>query len=204
MSFTNRWRTTIPSSVVKVNQVDDHIRRLRVDIDERMDGEGVDWSADPITTTANRYQYVPWSGFKINTVAGATANLAITDGGLSSAAAQTFTMRSPILAVRGGVIDALHLSCAVGANGSIPWALVQINTTGAPAETVVSSGTVAAATSQGNQALATSIAHTIDATASNYMYYFVYLTFTQTAASGGPIIQGLRIKYTISSVMTRV
>lgn len=49
MPFLYTWDDTVPAGSQPANTIDDHIRRLRVEIHERMDSAFVDdWTADPL------------------------------------------------------------------------------------------------------------------------------------------------------------
>lgn len=48
MAYTNTWSNIIPAGSAAANTVDDQIRQLRLDIQERMDDIVIDWTADPV------------------------------------------------------------------------------------------------------------------------------------------------------------
>lgn len=49
MPFTNPWSSIIPAGATSAKLVDDHIRQLRLDIEERMEAALiVDWAGDPL------------------------------------------------------------------------------------------------------------------------------------------------------------
>lgn len=47
-SYTNAWDVTSPAGTVQAKLIDDHIRRLRLDIQERMNSLVEDWTDDPV------------------------------------------------------------------------------------------------------------------------------------------------------------
>ncbi len=48
MAHTNAWSNVVPAGSDPLNTADDQIRRLRLDIQERMDEVVDDWTADPV------------------------------------------------------------------------------------------------------------------------------------------------------------
>jgi hypothetical protein len=48
MAKTHPWVTTVPSGSEQASTADDHFRRLRLEIEERMNDIVEDWSADPV------------------------------------------------------------------------------------------------------------------------------------------------------------
>ena len=48
MAHTNEWSNIVPAGSDALNTADDQIRRLRLDIQERMDEVVDDWTADPV------------------------------------------------------------------------------------------------------------------------------------------------------------
>jgi hypothetical protein len=48
MAKTYPWSTIIPAGTEQASTADDHIRRLRLEIEERMNDIVEDWSADPV------------------------------------------------------------------------------------------------------------------------------------------------------------
>lgn len=48
MAFTNNWDNNIPSGAVAANQIDEHIRRVRLDVYERLASIFKDINADPL------------------------------------------------------------------------------------------------------------------------------------------------------------
>lgn len=56
MAYTNSWSNTVPAGSAAANTIDDAIKQLRLDIQERMDALVDDWTADPVvlTTTADQ------------------------------------------------------------------------------------------------------------------------------------------------------
>ncbi len=48
MAYTNAWSNIVPAGSDALNTADDQIRRLRLDVQERMDDVVADWTADPV------------------------------------------------------------------------------------------------------------------------------------------------------------
>lgn len=53
MAYTNAWSVTVPAGSELANTIDDHLRRLRLDIEERMNDIVADWAADPVVLNAS-------------------------------------------------------------------------------------------------------------------------------------------------------
>ena len=51
MAYSNSWSNIIPVSSDPLNTADDQLRRLRLDVQERMDDLVDDWTADPVVPT---------------------------------------------------------------------------------------------------------------------------------------------------------
>lgn len=52
MAYTNAWSVTVPAGSELASTIDDHLRRLRLDIQERMNDIVTDWTADPVVLSA--------------------------------------------------------------------------------------------------------------------------------------------------------
>ena len=48
MAYTNAWSNIVPAGSDALNTADDQIRRLRLDVQERMDDIVADWTTDPV------------------------------------------------------------------------------------------------------------------------------------------------------------
>ena len=48
MAYTNSWSNIVPAGSDALSTADDQIRRLRLDVQERMDDVVADWTADPV------------------------------------------------------------------------------------------------------------------------------------------------------------
>lgn len=61
MAYTNAWSNAIPAGSVAANFIDDHIRQLRLDIDERLATIVNDIDADPLTLKTNIVDKLPFT-----------------------------------------------------------------------------------------------------------------------------------------------
>ena len=52
MAYSNSWSNIIPVSSDPLNTADDQLRRVRLDVQERMDDIVEDWTADPVVPKA--------------------------------------------------------------------------------------------------------------------------------------------------------
>lgn len=53
MAYTNAWSNAVPAGSDAANTIDDQIRRLRLDIDERMTDLVDNWEADPVVSQSD-------------------------------------------------------------------------------------------------------------------------------------------------------
>lgn len=60
MAFSNPWSNIIPAGSDPANTADDELRKLRLDVDERMDTLVGDWSADPIVVLTGIRKTAHW------------------------------------------------------------------------------------------------------------------------------------------------
>lgn len=75
MSYTNAWDVTTPAGTEQAKKIDDHFRRLRLDIQERMNEIFVSFAASPVTLKdeikgkkTGKIMMVPFPDFVANTV----------------------------------------------------------------------------------------------------------------------------------------
>ena len=79
MAYSNSWSNIIPVSSDPLNTTDDQLRRLRLDVQERMDDLVDDWTADPVvpkTLAISRLTGTPqvarvWTGANFSLPSGA-------------------------------------------------------------------------------------------------------------------------------------
>lgn len=66
MAYTNAWTDNVPLGSEAAKNIDDFMRRVRLDIHERMDNVVADWTADPVVPlAAGTFKIViPASGFQ--------------------------------------------------------------------------------------------------------------------------------------------
>ena len=58
MTYSNSWSNIIPTGSAAPSTVDNQIRQLRLDIQERMDDIVEDWTSDPVVTKSTLPMYV--------------------------------------------------------------------------------------------------------------------------------------------------
>lgn len=125
--YSRAWSVTTPAGSVPAKNIDDEIRKLRVDIDERMADIVVDWTADPVVLRdlysgklTNRHLYVGFPEFNSEQ-----------DGGKSIYTQvdriDAFTNSFPLVAMLrvpvGCTITLVELLTTISAGTSITWEL---------------------------------------------------------------------------------
>lgn len=73
MPYTNSWDDDVPAGTVAANLIDDHIRRLRLDLHERMDELVEDWTTDPVVPLAQTGNNVQHIGYDDSEAVGSKA-----------------------------------------------------------------------------------------------------------------------------------
>lgn len=75
MAHTNAWNVTDPPGNEQAKNIDNHIRKLRVDIAERMGDIVVDWTADPVKLDSSKIgevvgkiRVISFADFKTTTI----------------------------------------------------------------------------------------------------------------------------------------
>lgn len=202
MAFTYRYRNTIPSDSVSASQIDDHIRRLRTELQERFNAllGGSGWTTDPLTGQV--YQFVHWSGF--NTFPDSAADLlqVNADNGLSYNSTGSASMYHNFMVPRGCTIDEIKLTCSTGSTGTIPWDLIRLDA-GTPSDASQASGTVGSSTSFTNTTLTgTDVA--VDSGASNYYHYYLKLTLANGGTANDCKIYGIRVALKFSGSLPKI
>jgi len=124
MAYTNAWNVTDPPGSTQAAQIDDHIRKLRLDIDERMDDLTEDWSAvqpvklkDVLAGVKTDVRLViPSSSF----VANDTDNVAWGSDGILS----TVTIRASIIGIPiGATITLAEIIMSASQGAGLEWYL---------------------------------------------------------------------------------
>ncbi|KKK74752.1 hypothetical protein LCGC14_2880610 [marine sediment metagenome] len=60
MAYTNSWTTVAPAGSAAANTADDEIRKLRLDMEERMNDLVNDWTVDPVVLKSEGPSGVRW------------------------------------------------------------------------------------------------------------------------------------------------
>lgn len=60
MAYTNSWTTVAPAGSAAANTADDEIRKLRLDLEERMNDLVNDWTVDPVVLKSEGPSGVRW------------------------------------------------------------------------------------------------------------------------------------------------
>lgn len=114
MAYSRAWSNVTPSGSALANTVDDEIRNLRVDIQERLDtilGAGK-WATDPIADLTSKVLYIPgWAGMK-----GADTGVGFVDNtyGLSLTNNGNAIWFIPIVLPQGCTITGIQIPYSVG------------------------------------------------------------------------------------------
>lgn len=187
MPYTNAWAVTNnPAGTDPSSNTDDDIRKLRLDLYERMLTLGIDLSDDPIELTTVRYHYLHWSEF--NPLGAA---IIANTNGLATNSSGTYRAYAPLILPRGSNVSEIATQIVTGASDtSIKVMLKKVD----DAATVT---TLATITVGANQALATHVApldETLD-DAGAYEYYYLEVEFIVAAGQTGRLY-GVRVEYT--------
>lgn len=203
MAYTNVWSTATPANSDPATAAAD-IRKLRLDIQERMDtilGSG-NWAADPVPVSSNVLkEYIHWSQFVPYSGAAAWSAASGSLYGVSPNAGGTYVMYAPIIIPRGVTITELEITgqTNVGSTNTFTLTLESVDaTTGTVAQATLATATIPTQTPQTTKSSgAVSVA--IDSTSTNYIFYYLKLAIT-AAGSGSCWFQGVSVKYTRSNI----
>jgi hypothetical protein len=61
MAYDNAWSKVIPAGSVAANLIDDHIRQVRLDLEQRLEDVVEDMTADPIIVNSSVKKTIHWS-----------------------------------------------------------------------------------------------------------------------------------------------
>lgn len=202
MAYTNVWTVTVPTGTEAISTGDNEIRKLRLDIQERMATLGFDWTTDPVSgpEDTTKSMYVHLSAFTLLTLTSSTttAPAAGNNYGLAFNSNGSAVLYAPVLIPRGAIITSINFTAGSpgGTAASATCKFGYVNaTTASPTDTVVTTISTGASPAQAQYASAT-LAHTVDATAANYIYYYLLLNITSTGFSPSIWFQGVQISYT--------
>lgn len=198
MTYTRGWSTIIPANADAASGAASDMRNIRVDIEERMDtllGAG-EWAKDPIEVfLADQFLMYHWSDFAVLTSSGGTWGASAgTLYGVTNGTLNTGVLYCPCLLPRGVTVTSIELLGQTGAGGSITATLESIDaTTGTITQSTHATASMAASVTQ-SAVVSPTVAITIDATLTNYKFYYLKISFT--AGSSNSWFQGVRVNYT--------
>jgi len=202
MAYTDPWLATQPVNTDAVSGADDEIRKTRLGIQERMDdvlGAVGSWATDPITQDIDKNQFIHWSAFS-STQGGSTLAVG-SDFSLQSASA--VTLYAPVLLPRGATITAIEIKAkSTGATAALALTLEKVDTTGAPAQTTLATITVPPLSVIGDFLLG-SISLSIDATPSNFIYYYLKITWPADGTGLAGFV-GVTLSYNAPFIITSI
>ncbi len=202
MSYTRPWSVLIPANSDAASGAASDMRKIRVDISERMAtllGSG-EWEKDPIEVFAkDQFLMYHWSDFAVLTSSGGTWGASAgTLYGVTNGTLNTGVLYCPCLLPRGVVVTSIEILGQTGAGGALVATLESIDaTTGTVTQATHATATVGASVTQDSTSSAT-VSVTIDATLTNYVFY--YIKVTTTAGSANSWFQGVRVNYTRANI----
>jgi hypothetical protein len=127
MPHTRPWSVTAPAGTVQAKQIDDEIRKLRVDIDERMADVAVDFTADPVVLQSQylgnvdgKQLVIPYSAFS-STRAGLGVKEVIVNVGFLNAFTDSPLLIAPVILPPGATITTIEVMIDKGDAASIAW-----------------------------------------------------------------------------------
>lgn len=196
MAYTNPWTTAQPVDTDAVSGADDEIRKLRLDIQERMDdimGVPGGWATDPITQTQTRKQHIHWSDFS-STQGGSTLAVA---GDFCINSASAVTMYAPVLLPRGVTVTMMEIQGkSTGTTAALTCTLEKVDaTTGTPTRTTLATITLPAGSPVANYQITGSVGIVIDNTPANFIYYYLKVTWPADGTGLAGFI-GVNLVYT--------
>lgn len=129
MPHTRAWSVTAPAGTVQASQIDDEIRKLRVDVDERMSDVAVDWAADPVVlkpeylgNVVGKQLVIPYSAFASNRGPFGTKEVIVNIGYLN-AFTDSPILIAPVILPPGAKITKVEVMIDKGDAASIAWDL---------------------------------------------------------------------------------
>lgn len=104
MAYDNTWSNVIPPGGDPLNTADDHIRQVRLDVDQRMDDVVGSWSSDPVQgPTVSRT--IDWTAGVLKTTGGAADHVSSDDISVQSDTASTSIIwYIPLLGLPVGIV----------------------------------------------------------------------------------------------------
>lgn len=205
MSYTNTWSTTTPANTDSSAGAAADMRKIRLDIQERMEtllGTG-NWATDPVTLIGSDALFLMyhWSDFNILSVTGGVtwSAAAGTQYGVTPNGATTTVFYCPMIIPRGVTITSIEVLGGTGASSTLTGVLEDLDaTTGTVAVTTHATVAMLAGTTQ-TAKVSSTISVQVDSTLTNYKFYYLKLTLVAGAASAA-WFQGIRVNYTRANI----
>lgn len=202
MAYTNVWNTTNPVGSDPASNADDDIRKLRLDIQERMDtvlGTG-NWTVDPVVSwTGANTLFLSWGAFSIITGGATWTNAAGSNYGLTTATPGTYQLYAHVPVPRGVVITGISVVGRTSASATIVGTLESVDaTTSVPVQATLATVTLPVGTDQ-TVIDSSVLAVTVNSTSTNYLFYYLHI-----AMGAGTYFHGVRITYTRSSIVQAI
>lgn len=198
---SNVWtETNNPSGQDNASRSDDDIRKVRIDVQERMTELGFDWFADPITQGDSRWHFIHWSNFRVIVNSG----LAINELSLANnASTATFQFNCPLPMLRGVEIEEMFIICATThASCQITGRLLRTSiVAGVVTESAVATITlvgILALGKHGGASLTAGLPHDTDSDPTATKIYSINVG--ATAPSGNFKFYGVYVKYKPSKI----
>lgn len=198
MAYTNvPWTNSVPLGSEAANLADDYLRRLRLDVQERMDDIVEDWINDDPVAVLTRDKYIHWQAGCANRGTGASiigdydSPVGIVGAYVNPyAASQDLYWRMALPLPPGAELTEVIAMMGKGnAGDTVQYQVSRMDTAGALASVATGSAGVADPTEVSSGALT----HTI--LADEYYFMSVYLRAAAVATS--PKFYGVRLLYTL-------
>ncbi|KKN23046.1 hypothetical protein LCGC14_0908890 [marine sediment metagenome] len=161
MAHTNAWSNVVPAGSDPLNTADDQIRRLRLDIQERMDEVVDDWTADPVTLSYPLGVPLHWS---LGMIDRATTTHSVLWGGSGServlsptAAGAQYIMYIPVPMKTGITLASAKIRIYRDTGAVIVLEMKHVGNTG----TETTLGTATSSSTGWHDLLITGLAHTV-------------------------------------------
>jgi len=130
MAHTNAWNTTDPPGSEQAKNIDDHIRKVRLDVGERLSDIVTDIMADPLVlkpqysgAVDGKQIVIPFSSFNSSII-----GKEVTYGhGCLTAFSDSHVVLAPIILPPGTTIKKVELLCDAGDTAGLTWYLYSRN-----------------------------------------------------------------------------
>lgn len=199
MAYTNVWSILTPANSDASSGAAADMRKIRLDIYERLLTLGIDLEDDPLLLfDGNYYEFIPWSAFQVFSGANTWTAAVGSNYGATPGGANTYTLYAPVLLPRGATVTELAFTGQTAASSTITLTLESVDATGAVAQATLATAVQTAGISQ-RETTTGAISVAIDSTPANYIYYYLKLVMVAGGAST-TWFQGARITYTKASL----